>query len=66
ANAAMDTPKFKGMAEALMVPASQLRLFGKPKAYKNRRMGVALATGSTTDEARERAIACAAKVTVAE
>ncbi len=62
AEAATDDPKFGGMAEALTVPTSQLRLFGKPKAYKNRRMGVALALGDTTDQARERAQACAEKV----
>ena len=64
AEEATETPKFSGMAEALTVPTSQLRLFGKPKAYKNRRMGVALALGSTTDEARARAKACAEKVSV--
>jgi len=64
ATEATDSPKFSGMAEALKVPTSQLRLFGKPKAYKNRRMGVALALGSTTDEARERARACAEEITV--
>jgi len=64
AAAATDEPAFSGMAEALAVPTSQLRLFGKPKAYKNRRMGVALALGDTTDEARDRAKACAAKVSV--
>ncbi len=64
ATEATDKPKFSGMAKALEVPTSQLRLFGKPKAYKNRRMGVALAQGSTTDEARERAKACAESVQV--
>ncbi|MEL6603634.1 MAG: formate-dependent phosphoribosylglycinamide formyltransferase [Cyanobacteria bacterium J06614_10] len=64
AEQATEDPKFSGVAEALSVPTSQLRLFGKPKAYKNRRMGVALALGETTDEARERAKACAAKVSV--
>ena len=52
---ATDMPHFSGMAEALSVPTSQLRLFSKPRAYKNRRMGVALALGDTTDEARDRA-----------
>ncbi|MEO1621832.1 MAG: ATP-grasp domain-containing protein, partial [Cyanobacteria bacterium J06632_3] len=64
AKQATDNPKFTGMAEALQVPTSQLRLFGKPKAYKNRRMGVALALGYSTDEARERAKACAATIDV--
>ncbi|MEL6777103.1 MAG: formate-dependent phosphoribosylglycinamide formyltransferase [Cyanobacteria bacterium J06597_16] len=62
ATEATDNPQFSGMEKALEVPTSQLRLFGKPKAYKNRRMGVALALGDTTDEARERAKACAEKI----
>jgi phosphoribosylglycinamide formyltransferase 2 len=64
APAASDNPQFMGMAEALMVPTSKLRLFGKPRAYKNRRMGVALALGDTVEQARERARDCAARVKV--
>jgi phosphoribosylglycinamide formyltransferase 2 len=58
------TPYFSGIEAALSVPTSKLRLFGKPACRKNRRMGVALATGKTINEARERAKACAACVTV--
>ncbi|MBE9030963.1 formate-dependent phosphoribosylglycinamide formyltransferase [filamentous cyanobacterium LEGE 11480] len=58
------TPKFTGVGEALKVPTSKLRLFAKPKAYANRRMGVALALGATVEEARDRAKACAAQVKV--
>jgi phosphoribosylglycinamide formyltransferase 2 len=57
-------PTFTGMDVALQVPTSKLRLFGKPTCRKNRRMGVALALGSTTDQARERAKDCASKVSV--
>ncbi len=57
-------PKFTGMNEALQVPTSKLRLFAKPQAYANRRMGVALALGATVDEARDRAKQCAACVKV--
>lgn len=64
ASEASNSPKFTGVAEALTVPGSKLRLFGKPRAYKNRRMGVALAVGNTVEEARQRASACASKVTV--
>ena len=53
---------FEGVAEALAVPTADLRLFGKPESYERRRMGVALARGETTDEARERARAAAAAV----
>jgi len=53
---------FKGVDEALRVPQSDLRLFGKPESFKKRRMGVALANGMDTDEARERAKLAAGKV----
>ncbi len=53
---------FAGVDEALRVPESELRLFGKPQAYMKRRMGVALARGATTDEARLRAKACASAI----
>ncbi len=53
---------FKGVAEALRVPNSDVRLFGKPESFKKRRMGVALATGKDTDEARSRAKLAASKV----
>jgi phosphoribosylglycinamide formyltransferase 2 len=46
---------FEGVDEALKVPGSELRLFGKPESFIKRRMGVALARATTTDEARSRA-----------
>jgi phosphoribosylglycinamide formyltransferase 2 len=46
---------FEGVDEALKIPGSELRLFGKPQSFLKRRMGVALARGTTTDEARTRA-----------
>ncbi|MHB1115731.1 formate-dependent phosphoribosylglycinamide formyltransferase [Sideroxydans sp.] len=53
---------FKGVEDALRVPGADIRLFGKPEAFMRRRMGVALATGSDTDEARQRAKLAASKV----
>ena len=53
---------FTGVAEALQVPGSDLRLFGKPDSFLRRRMGVAVAIGSSTDEARQRATLAASKV----
>ena len=53
---------FAGVAEALSVPDTAVRLFGKPESFIKRRMGVAVATGGTTDEARERAKLAAGKV----
>ncbi len=53
---------FEGVAEALAVPRSDLRLFGKPEAFVKRRMGVAVANGEDTDQARERAKLAAGRV----
>jgi phosphoribosylglycinamide formyltransferase 2 len=46
---------FEGVSDALRVPGSDIRLFGKPESFARRRMGVALATGIDTDQARGRA-----------
>ncbi len=54
--------RFENIDEALRVPESQLRLFGKPVSYERRRMGVALATANDIETARKRAKECAAKV----
>ena len=53
---------FAGVDEALRVPQSDVRLFGKPESFTRRRMGVALATGANTDEARARAKLAAGRV----
>ncbi|AJE04425.1 formate-dependent phosphoribosylglycinamide formyltransferase [Geobacter pickeringii] len=46
---------FDGLGEALSVPETKLRLFGKPDTRPGRRMGVALSLGADTDQARARA-----------
>ncbi|TAJ79445.1 MAG: formate-dependent phosphoribosylglycinamide formyltransferase [Gallionellaceae bacterium] len=53
---------FRGVDEALRVPEADVRLFGKPESFAKRRMGVALATGRDTDEARARARLAASRV----
>jgi len=53
---------FGGVEEALKIPGTELRLFGKPESFVKRRMGVALARGTVTDEARDRAKAAASAV----
>ena len=53
---------FDGVAEALRVPDVDLRLFGKPQAFKKRRMGVALARAGDTDTARANAKRAASTV----
>ncbi len=57
-------PGFDVAAAALAQPDTQLRLFGKPEIVGKRRMGVALALGESIDQAREKARAAAAAVTV--
>jgi phosphoribosylglycinamide formyltransferase 2 len=47
--------QYDGLEAALNIPCSDVRLFGKPESFVKRRMGVALATGKDTDEARDRA-----------
>jgi phosphoribosylglycinamide formyltransferase 2 len=46
---------FEGTAQALAVPETDIRLFGKPESFLKRRMGVAVSTADDTDEARRRA-----------
>ncbi len=53
---------FDGVAEALAIPGTDLRLFGKPESFATRRMGVALAHADDVATARQRACAAAAKV----
>ena len=55
---------YDGVAEALAEPDTQVLLFGKPEARPERRMGVALARGASEAEARQRADAAAARITV--
>jgi phosphoribosylglycinamide formyltransferase 2 len=53
---------FEGVADALQVPESDLRLFGKPESFAKRRMGVALANADSAGQARERAKLAASRV----
>jgi phosphoribosylglycinamide formyltransferase 2 len=55
---------YDGLAQALAVPGSEVRLFGKPEAFVNRRMGVALATAEGVDEARHKAVKAASLVVI--
>ncbi len=56
--------KFDGLAEALAVPQSQVRLFGKPEIDGRRRLGVALARGKDTTQATDKALECAKAVKI--
>ncbi len=53
---------FHGVADALRVPQTELRLFGKPESFVKRRMGVALAHDNDVEVARTRAKQAAALV----
>jgi phosphoribosylglycinamide formyltransferase 2 len=53
---------FDGVADALRVPQTDLRLFGKPESFTKRRMGVALAFDADVETARRRAKEAAGKV----
>jgi phosphoribosylglycinamide formyltransferase 2 len=53
---------FDGVAEALAVPNTDLRLFGKPESFVRRRMGVALAHDGDVEVARRNAKLAASRV----
>ena len=53
---------FDGVVEALRVPQTDIRLFGKPESFVKRRMGVALAFDADVEVARTRAKLAASKV----
>jgi phosphoribosylglycinamide formyltransferase 2 len=55
---------YRGVDRALQVEGVQVRIFGKPQAETFRRMGVALATGATVQDARERALEAAGRVSI--
>ena len=53
---------FQGVEQALAVPGTDLRHFGKPESFTKRRMGVALARDADVEKARERAKEAAGRV----
>jgi phosphoribosylglycinamide formyltransferase 2 len=53
---------FDGVADALRVPHSDIRLFGKPESYVKRRMGVALVHDADVELARRQAKLAASRV----
>ncbi|MET0384138.1 MAG: formate-dependent phosphoribosylglycinamide formyltransferase [Burkholderiaceae bacterium] len=54
--------RFDGVADAMRVPQTELRLFGKPESFVKRRMGVALAHDDDVERARALAKEAAGKV----
>jgi phosphoribosylglycinamide formyltransferase 2 len=57
-------PTFSGLDQALAIPETHVRLFGKPECRGHRRLAVAVACGDTLDEARDRARRCAAAIKI--
>ncbi len=55
--------QFDGLADAMRVPQTEVRLFGKPESFVKRRMGVALAHDADVERARVLAKDAASKVT---
>jgi phosphoribosylglycinamide formyltransferase 2 len=55
---------YGGLDRALEAPDTQIRLFGKPRVFGKRRMGVAIARGESIAEAREKARAASAAISV--
>ncbi len=55
---------FEGVADALRVPGSDIRLFGKPESFVKRRMGVALVHDADVQTARSQAKLAASRVRV--
>lgn len=53
---------FDGVDEALAIEGTDLRLFGKPESFVQRRMGVALARAADVEAARTKAKLAAGKV----
>src|SRR3989344_470164 len=62
----MKNPTYEGVSDALKIPGTHIRIFGKPEVIGHRRMGVALAIGKTVAEARKKAMAAAKKVKIIE
>lgn len=53
---------FEGVDQALQIPGVDVRLFGKPKSFKKRRMGVILASSNSMEAALNNAKEAALKI----
>jgi phosphoribosylglycinamide formyltransferase 2 len=57
-------PRYFGVAEALVEPGTQLRIFGKPAVKGRRRMAVTLAVDDSIEAARAKARRAAGRIRV--
>ena len=55
---------FEGVDQALQIPGIDIRLFGKPKSFKKRRMGVILASSDTVKAAINNAKKASSKIKI--
>ena len=55
---------YQGLEQALAIPDTEVRLFGKPESFAARRMGVALAAADSVAVARAKAVKAAGLITV--
>jgi len=62
--AGQGVPRYYGVAEALVEPDTELRLFGKPTVDGKRRLGVALARGDSLFAAKEKARRVAERIRI--
>ncbi|MCK5394927.1 MAG: formate-dependent phosphoribosylglycinamide formyltransferase [Gammaproteobacteria bacterium] len=62
-NGKSDHVTFNNINDALQLPDTQIRLFGKPEVQGQRRMGVALARDNTVETAKQKAIDASDKIT---
>ena len=51
-----------GLEEALSIPGTDMRIFGKPEVRGHRRLGVMLASAETVEKAREKVTEAASKI----
>lgn len=51
-----------GLEEALSIPGTDMRIFGKPEVRGHRRLGVMLASAQTIEKAREKVTEAASKI----
>lgn len=55
---------YSGVEDAMALSETDVQLFGKPGAYKGRRMGFVAVTADNADEARDRATLAASRIKV--
>lgn len=60
----LEDVSYAGVAAAMRVAETDVRLFGKPNAYAGRRMGLVVSTAEDVEEARDHAAIAASRIAV--